>query len=169
MVLYKRRFNKLISLNGGSTLYFIDGKKITKNLVFMDSLLETYEAQNNWKQDTIHELAVARIANVLIEAVIDVGNTLIDGFIMRDPGSYEDIIDILVDEKAITPEMEAPLKELISHRRVLVRDILEVDIDALIQTMNNILPALKQFKPTVEAFVEKEAGIVVTAFIPEGE
>lgn len=167
MLLYKRRFNKLISLNGGSTLYFIDSKKITTNLVYMDSLLTTFESQQDWKKDSIHELAVARIANVLIEAVIDVGNTLIDGFIMRDPGSYEDIIDILVDEKVITPEMDAPLKALISHRRVLVRDILEVNIDALLATMNEVLPTLKQFKPAVEAFVEKEAGIVVTAFIPE--
>lgn len=150
-------------------MYFIDSKKITKNLVYMDSLLQTFETTTDWKQDTVHELAVARIANVLIEAVIDVGNTLIDGFIMRDPGSYDDIIDILVDEKVVTPDMEAPLKALISHRRVLVRDILEVDIDALLVTMNEVLPNLKQFKPSVEKFVERESGIVVTAFIPEGD
>ena len=34
-----------------------------------------------------------------MESMMDVGNLMIDGFIMRDPGSYEDIIDILVDEK----------------------------------------------------------------------
>ena len=34
--------------------------------------------------------------------MMDVGNLMIDGFIMRDPGSYEDIIDILIDEKVIT-------------------------------------------------------------------
>lgn len=27
---------------------------------------------------------------------------MIDGFIMRDPGSYDDIMDILVDEKVVT-------------------------------------------------------------------
>lgn len=133
----------------------------------MDSLLTTFESQPNWAKDTVSELAVARIANVLIEAIIDVGNTMIDGFIMRDPGSYEDIIDILVDEKVITADMDAPIKQLISHRRVLVRDVLEVDVTALITTLNEVLPILKQFKPAVEAFVKKEAGIVVTAFIPE--
>ena len=30
---------------------------------------------------------------------------MIDGFIMRDPGSYEDIIDIMEDERVITTEM----------------------------------------------------------------
>ena len=30
---------------------------------------------------------------------------MIDGFIMRDPGGYEDIIDIMEDEKVITKEM----------------------------------------------------------------
>ncbi|GEK34700.1 DUF86 domain-containing protein [Kurthia sibirica] len=148
-------------------MYFIDSKKITNNLNYMDSLLTTFESQPNWAKDTVSELAVARIANVLIEAIIDVGNTMIDGFIMRDPGSYEDIIDILVDEKVITADMDAPIKQLISHRRVLVRDVLEVDVTALITTLNEVLPILKQFKPAVEAFVKKEAGIVVTAFIPE--
>ena len=38
----------------------------------------------------------------VIESIIDVGNTMIDGFIMRDPGGYEDIIDIMEDEKVIT-------------------------------------------------------------------
>lgn len=31
-------------------------------------------------------LALERTASVLIEAVIDVGNQMIDAFIMRDPG-----------------------------------------------------------------------------------
>lgn len=148
-------------------MYFIDSKKITNNLNYMDSVLNTFESKQNWEADAVTELAVARIANVLIESIIDVGNTLIDGFIMRDPGSYEDIIDILVDEKVITTEMEAPIKQLIGHRRVLVRDILEVDVTALILTLQASLATLKQFKPSVEVYVEKEAGIVVTAFIPE--
>ena len=43
---------------------------------------------------------------------------MIDGFIMRDPGSYEDIIDILIDEKVIANEKEKPFKELISYAKI---------------------------------------------------
>ena len=42
---------------------------------------------------------------------------MIDGFIMRDPGSYEDIIDIMEDERVITTEMAVPLKKVIELRK----------------------------------------------------
>ena len=48
------------------------------------------------------QLALERMVQISIDSVLDVGNAMIDGFIMRDPGSYEDIIDILLDEKVIT-------------------------------------------------------------------
>lgn len=35
---------------------------------------------------------------------------MIDGFIMRDPGSYDDIMDILVDEKVVTEKEGDELK-----------------------------------------------------------
>ena len=38
---------------------------------------------------------------------------MIDGFIMRDPGSYEDIIDILMDERVISEEDGQGMKEVI--------------------------------------------------------
>lgn len=42
---------------------------------------------------------------------------MIDGFIMRDPGSYDDIMDILVDEKVVTEEEGTHLKQFISYRK----------------------------------------------------
>lgn len=36
---------------------------------------------------------------------------MIDGFIMRDPGSYEDIIDILVDERVIPKDTKLPIRD----------------------------------------------------------
>ena len=56
---------------------------------------------------------------------MDVGNLIIDGFIMRDPGSYEDIIDIFVDEKVITTDMEAPLKAVVGLRKMLVSEFID--------------------------------------------
>ena len=32
---------------------------------------------------------------MLIESSVDIGNMIIDGFILRDPGNYKDVIDIL--------------------------------------------------------------------------
>ena len=44
---------------------------------------------------------------------------MIDGFIMRDPGSYDDIFDILEDEKVITEEMCGSFKNVIQLRKNL--------------------------------------------------
>ncbi|HWI47962.1 MAG TPA: DUF86 domain-containing protein [Rummeliibacillus sp.] len=147
-------------------MYFVDRKKITNNLEYMDSLINRFEQTDNWLIDDVHKLAVERIANILIEAIIDVGNSMIDGFIMRDPGSYEDIIDILVDEKVITTDMDQPLKTLIGLRRGLVRDILEVNDDEVVQVLSGNLDAIKEFSPRVNDYLINELG-PVSAFIPE--
>ena len=91
-------------------MYFVDRNQISESLNHMEVLLELYGNENGWQQDIIHSLALERIANVLIESIIDVGNSMIDGFIMRDPGSYEDIIDIMEDERVITSEMARSVK-----------------------------------------------------------
>lgn len=71
---------------------------------FIEHLLKEYK---ELKVDSYQEkLALERLVQLLIESIIDVGNMMIDGFIMRDPGSYEDIIDILEDEKVI-PQSES--------------------------------------------------------------
>jgi len=155
-------------VTGGFTVYFVDRKKIMKNLEYMEELITTYEQSNDWLEDRVHRLAVERIANILIEAIIDVGNSMIDGFIMRDPGSYEDIIDILVDESVITSEMDEPLKELIGLRRGLVRDILDVIDEEVVNVLTKNLAAIKEFSPKVKDYLTNELG-PVTAFIPEGE
>ncbi|MFJ8263326.1 DUF86 domain-containing protein [Rummeliibacillus sp. NPDC094406] len=147
-------------------MYFVDRKKITNNLEYMDFLINKFEQTDNWLVDDVHKLAAERIANILIEAIIDVGNSMIDGFIMRDPGSYEDIIDILVDEKVITTDMDQPLKTLIGLRRGLVRDILEVNDEEVVQVLSGNLAAIKEFSPRVNDYLINELG-PVSAFIPE--
>ncbi len=84
-----------------------------KHLDHMEELLALYRKGRNGQNDRNPFFALERIAHVIIESIIDVGNSMIDGFIMRDPGSYEDIIDIMEDEKVITAEMADPLKHVI--------------------------------------------------------
>jgi uncharacterized protein YutE (UPF0331/DUF86 family) len=147
-------------------MYFVDRTKITKNLAHLDSLLAIFEQQPNWLQDDVTKLALQRIGHNVMESMMDVGNVMIDGFIMRDPGSYDDIIDILVDEKVITPEMDAPLKEVVGLRKMIVRDFLEVDDEKIVKVITTNMAALKQFSPKVEAYLTNELG-PVSAFLPE--
>ncbi|MGB6406661.1 MAG: DUF86 domain-containing protein [Planococcus donghaensis] len=146
-------------------MYFIDRNKITETIQYMNSLVEFYEAQQQWTSFG-EQLALERVGANIIESIIDVGNSMIDGFIMRDPGSYNDIIDILVDEKVITKEMDQPLKKVVALRKMLVREFMKVDQQALVEALDENIESLKAFGPKVEHYLVHELG-PVSAFIPE--
>lgn len=147
-------------------MYFVDRKKITKTITHMNTLTKLLETKTDWNENDVSRLALERIGQNMIESIIDVGNSMIDGFIMRDPGSYDDIIDILTDEKVITAEMDAPLKEIIDYRKVLVRDFHSVDHAFLMELLFDNLVYLKQFPQEVETYLVNELG-PVSAFLPE--
>lgn len=147
-------------------MYFVDRNKITNNLAHLDELLNIFESTENWLADDIHKLALQRIGHNVMEAMMDVGNLVIDGFIMRDPGSYEDIIDIFVDEKVITEEMDAPLKVVVGLRKMIVREFIAVDSEEILNVLTSNLNILKQFSPKVQDYLTNELG-PVSAFLPE--
>ena len=147
-------------------MYFVDRNKITNNLAHLDELLAIFESTENWLADDIHKLALQRIGHNVMEAMMDVGNLVIDGFIMRDPGSYEDIIDIFVDEKVITEEMDAPLKTVVGLRKMIVREFIAVDSEEILNVLTANLNILKQFSPKVQDYLTNELG-PVSAFLPE--
>ncbi|TQR28577.1 DUF86 domain-containing protein [Lysinibacillus sphaericus] len=147
-------------------MYFVDRNKITKNLQYLDRLLAILESEDSWLENDMKKLAIERIGHNVMESMMDVGNLMIDGFIMRDPGSYEDIIDILIDEKVVSTDMEAPLKAVVGLRKMLVREFTNVDVQEVVNVLTTTLPALKQFSPAVNSYLTNELG-PVSAFLPE--
>ncbi|MEI3599549.1 MULTISPECIES: DUF86 domain-containing protein [unclassified Oceanobacillus] len=148
----------------GHSMYFVDRKKIEENLTYMDHLLNLLE--NESFDSPIEKLGKERIVHILIESTLDVGNMMIDGFIMRDPGSYEDIIDILVDEKVIPAEHEVAYKNFISLRKNLVTDYVNVEEVQLDETIAECLPVLNGFSSHIQAYLKNELG-VANAFLKE--
>ena len=151
---------------GALSMYFVDRNKITLNLTHLDELLAIFEAKENWLEDDLSKLALQRIGHNVMEAMMDVGNLVIDGFIMRDPGSYEDIIDIFVDEKVVTPEMDAPLKAVVGLRKMIVREFLAVNDEEIVRVLTENLSVVKQFSSCVIDYLTNELG-PVSAFLPE--
>lgn len=147
-------------------MYFVDRNKITEQLNYMDELLEVYEKQSSWTTTALEKLAFERIVQVVIESMIDVGNSMIDGFIMRDPGSYEDIVDIMDDEEVITDEMVEPIKAVVAMRKALVSSFTALDYEEMDRQMKKSLPALKEWSTRVTHYLENELG-PVSAFLPE--
>ncbi|WP_192600046.1 DUF86 domain-containing protein [Sporosarcina limicola] len=149
-------------------MYFIDRNQINETLEHMEGLLALYESGSRWAEDEIRSLALERIAHVIIESIIDVGNSMIDGFIMRDPGSYEDIIDIMEDEHVISSEMAGPLKQVIELRKMIVREFTKVDAQKISLVLYENLEELQEFPDNVRYYLENELG-PVSAFLPKNK
>ena len=88
-----------------------------------------------------------------IDSVLDVGNAMIDGFIMRDPGSYEDIIDILLDEKVITNEIAIQFKNVLPLRKMLVQDYIEVSQEQLQSVFYANISAFTQYPELIRSYL----------------
>ena len=147
-------------------MYFVDREKIEQILIYMEDVQAHLKAMKKPKGVT-EQLAFERIAYVVIESIIDVGNSMIDGFIMRDPGGYEDIIDILEDEKVIVVEQAHSLKEVIAVRKQLVQEYTAINHQTLVDALTKNAEALEQFPNNVRRYLLEELG-PVSAFLPDG-
>lgn len=144
-------------------MYFVDRDKLETTLVFLEKQISLFSNQDQWSTP-IEKAALERITHLMIESVLDVGNAMIDGFIMRDPGSYEDIIEILIDEKVVTEETGKSLKTLVQYRKVLVQLYTEIDHRDLENQFSSFLKELALFPKNVRDYLENELG-PVSAFI----
>lgn len=140
-------------------MYFVDRDKLEKTLVFLEKQISLFSSQDQWST-AIEKSALERITHLMIEAVLDVGNDMIDGFIMRDPGSYEDIIEILMDENVVASETGKSLKVLIQNRKVLVQLYTEIDHKELQNQFSSQINALALFPKNVRDYLANQLGPV---------
>lgn len=140
-------------------MYFVDRQKIGQILDYLEKQLGLFEGQENWDGELL-ELSVERIIHTSIDSVLDAGNAVIDGFIMRDPGSYEDIVDILLDEKVITETISVQFKKVLPLRKMLVQDFIEVNHQVLLAVFKENIEAFKQFPELVRSYLINELGPV---------
>lgn len=140
-------------------MYFVDRDKLEAVLSYLEVQIELFSSQQEW-QSPLEKAALERITQMMLESVLDAGNAIIDGFIMRDPGSYEDIIDILVDEKVITLESGNRLKVLLGFRKKLVQLYTDIDHAELQEQFKQHLDVLKLFAANVRDYLTNELGPV---------
>ncbi|QXE00801.1 DUF86 domain-containing protein [Terribacillus sp. DMT04] len=134
-------------------MYFVDKQKIEGILTYMEELLA---ADITSAEELTSKLAMERRVQLLIEAILDTGNSVIDGFIMRDPGSYDDIIDILADEQVIAENTAPAFKEIIALRKMLTGNYLHVNHQVLADTMDKHHALLAQYVEWVRAYLVNE-------------
>ncbi|MCA0991852.1 DUF86 domain-containing protein [Pseudalkalibacillus hwajinpoensis] len=145
-------------------MYFVDRKKIEEQLIYFDKMIRILKESSF--ETELQMLGLERLHHVFIESMIDVGNSMIDGFIMRDPGSYEDIIEILSDEKVISSENAVRLKEVVGMRKPLMQEYVNTQHGPLEQNLRKNLSALEQFPADIRKYLTQELG-AVSAFLPD--
>ncbi|SFX42197.1 Uncharacterized conserved protein YutE, UPF0331/DUF86 family [Thermoactinomyces sp. DSM 45891] len=106
-------------------------------------------------QGMMERFALERAVHLAVECMIDIGNTIIDDFIMRDPGGYLDIVDIMEDEQVIDPSVGSVWKQWILLRDRLVRHYTEVQIDEL-AAFTEQYQVMIQFDHQVQSFLQAE-------------
>ncbi|KAB2334745.1 DUF86 domain-containing protein [Cytobacillus depressus] len=140
-------------------MYFVDREKIETTLLFLEKQYSLFEELKD-VYTSIEKAALERVCHLIIESILDVGNAMIDGFIMRDPGSYDDIVDILDDEKVIHDELTNSCKILIQYRKMLVQNYTEVNHDEVQAEFRKHLSVMQQFPEKVRAYLQDELGPV---------
>ncbi|SFI87477.1 DUF86 domain-containing protein [Thermoflavimicrobium dichotomicum] len=139
-------------------IYEVNTDRIDRQLRYLEKCIQVLEQARVEEMNQVVEFAVARAVHLAVECMIDVGSVMIDGFIMRDPGGYLDIVDILEDEQVIDSSLASRIKEKVHFRDKLVRYYDELKKEDLEQYGQDT-ETYRQFIQSVESYLEKERAL----------
>lgn len=134
-------------------------EQIEVRLQFIPTINQAIERLlNDWQEgQLLFQLAQERVLQLAIEAVTDVCSYMIDGLMMREASSYEDMITILYDEQVYDNQTKDVLMQLVEMRRLLVQQYYAIDRH---EGPHYLLPqlqgALSQFSKDVRVFLKQE-------------
>lgn len=101
-------------------MYYVNQEQIERRLNVLPMIAEALQRTEGGQVDSLERFARERALHLALEVVTDVGSYLIDGFIMRDASSYEDIVEIIHGERVIDEELFTVLIQLVRLRKPLV-------------------------------------------------
>jgi uncharacterized protein YutE (UPF0331/DUF86 family) len=143
-------------------MYYVNRGQIDERLQFVPIITQVLRslhqsAQQHEKPEPFIALfAQERALHLAIEVITDVGSLLIDGFLLRDASSYEDIVEILVGEEVFTPPDAQMCLRLIRMRKTLTQQYMTFDRSALRTDLHEFAELLDQFPHLVNRFIQQE-------------
>jgi uncharacterized protein YutE (UPF0331/DUF86 family) len=143
-------------------MYYVNHEQINKRLQFIPTLVEACGTlARKWEavprsEQLLLQLAQERTLHLAIEAVTDIGSLLIDAFMLRDASSYEDIIDILVNEHAFAENEAIVFRQLVQLRKSLTQEYVSFPRDMLHPLIYELPAALANFAEAIPAFINRE-------------
>lgn len=141
-------------------MYYVNRESIAERLACIPDIARALEeAAAHWTASLTQGLAQERALHLAVEITTDVGSALIDGFVMRDASSYEDIIDIIAGEDVISPVVADPLRRLVLLRKPLVQDYARWPRRELHPLTGELPQLLRRFSAEVTAYLDRELGL----------
>ncbi|SFL24718.1 Uncharacterized conserved protein YutE, UPF0331/DUF86 family [Paenibacillus sp. 1_12] len=143
-------------------MYYVNHEQIDLRLQFIPTLIEAcQQLEQAWESTPSSErlllhLAQERTLHLTIETITDVGSLLIDAFMMRDASSYEDIIEILKDERVFDEPIASVFRELVQLRKSLAQEYASYTRDTLHPLISALPAVLAVFEAAVPAFISRE-------------
>lgn len=138
-------------------MYYVNREGIARRLRCIPELAEASGAiAEGWTGSLLEGLAQERCLHLALEIVTDVGNFLIDGFMMRDASSYEDIIDVIAGEGVVPPARAETLRKLVALRKPLVQDYDQWPRREPNRLATELPALLRAFEEDVNAFLKRE-------------
>lgn len=140
-------------------MYYVNRSQIHERLDAIPAISEALQNMASaWTGSLLEGLAQERALHLAIEIVTDVGSCLIDGFILRDASSYEDIIEIVGEAGAFPPHIQGDLLELVKLRKPLVQQYTSWQREELHSLSARLPHILHEFGDAVRAYLVQELG-----------
>ncbi|CAM3511541.1 DUF86 domain-containing protein [Marinicrinis lubricantis] len=139
-------------------MYYVNEEQIQIRLDTIPYIVQAAsQLMEQWEDhNPVHHLAQERVLHLAIEIVTDVGSSLIDGFLMRDASSYEDIIEIISGEQVLHGQLADRLKEWVAWRKPLVQDYYKLERKGCHPFLNQIPESLPEFAEQVKAYISSQ-------------
>lgn len=140
-------------------MYYVNRSQIHERLDAIPAIGEALQSMAAaWTGSLLEGLAQERALHLAIEIVTDVGSCLIDGFILRDASSYEDIIEIVGEAGAFPQRIQGDLLELVKLRKPLVQQYTGWKREELHVLAARLPQVLGEFREAVQAYLVQELG-----------
>lgn len=97
--------------------------------------------------------AMERFIQLSVETVLTLGNHIIAGQNLRKPSTYEQIIQILAEEKIINKKTYNEAKPVPSLRNLLVHDYNEINREKLFDTAREVMPVFEELAKAYRKFL----------------
>lgn len=97
--------------------------------------------------------AMERYLQLAVETVLHVGNHIIAGMNLRKPSTYEQIMQILSEERVITKKTFSSVRPIASVRSLLVHDDSEVNREKIFDVAKHTLPSMEEVARAYRKFL----------------